>query len=336
MLGLDVGGAHTDAALVRVRDGELEVEKTKREYLPMWKRWGRRRLHRFVKRVVSRYRPDLIGLTMSGELADVFETRREGVEYIVDLVASSARVPVRVVTSSGDAIEPEECLDAWREVASANWRATAELLSELHQGSYLFSDLGSTTLDLIPIVDGEVRAKGRTDLERLRAGELVYLGALRTPIGFLLREVEIDGSVVPVSYEYFSIIADALVLLELISEDEYTPETPDGRGKSPEDCARRLARVVCSDLEELGWDGVMQVARSAYRVLMGRLLKHLKFKLREYDLDRVVGAGAGEFLLRSACNRLGVEFESFDDVFGAGSEVAPAVGAAYLAYRRRD
>jgi len=333
VLGLDVGGAHTDVALVRVEGSELEVVMTKRKYIPLWKRRGRRRLQRFVRRVLFRSRPELVGLTMSGELADAFETRREGVEYIVRTVTSASRAPVRVVTASGDTIEPGECSEAWREVASANWRATAELLAELYPGSYLFSDLGSTTLDLIPIVDGEVRAKGRTDLERLKSGELVYLGALRTPIGFLLREVEIDGTLVPVSYENFSIIADALVLLEQISEEDYTPETPDGRGKSPEDCARRLARVVCSDPEELGWEGVLEVARAAYRVLMGRLLKHLKLKLREYDLKKVVAAGAGEFLLESACDRLGVEFESFDDVFGSGSEVAPAVGAAYLAYR---
>ena len=42
-------------------------------------------------------------------------------------------------------------------------------------------DVGTTSADLIPIVNGQVVAQGRTDPERLLSGELVYTGALRTP-----------------------------------------------------------------------------------------------------------------------------------------------------------
>ncbi|WP_456481786.1 hydantoinase/oxoprolinase family protein [Methanopyrus sp.] len=334
-LGLDVGGAHTDAALVRCDENdEVEVLGTDRVYLPMWKEKGR--LRKTIKRIVRKFKPDVVGLTMTGELADAFETRREGVEYIVRTVTSACHAPVYVVTSDGSTVSPKEALGRWREVASANWRATAEVLAHVRPGSYLLVDLGSTTLDLIPINRGDVMAEGRTDLERMKNGELVYLGALRTPISFLLREVKIDGEQVPVSYEHFSIVADALLLLGEIDPEDYTPETPDGRGKSPEECARRLARTVCSDLEELGWECVMDIAKAAVRALLGRLLKHINLKLREHGLDTVVAAGAGDFLIEMACKRIGVEVEPFDEIFGKGSEVAPAVGAAFLAIKRSE
>ncbi|WP_456484295.1 hydantoinase/oxoprolinase family protein [Methanopyrus kandleri] len=332
-LGLDVGGAHTDAALVRYdeKGGKVMVLGTDRVYLPMWKK--KKRLKKTIKRIVHKFKPDVVGLTMTGELADAFNTRREGVEYIVRTVTSACHAPVYVVTSDGSTVPPEEALRRWREVASANWRATAEVLAHVRPGSYLLVDLGSTTLDLIPIIRGEVAAEGRTDLERMKNGELAYLGALRTPIPFLLREVEIDGEPVPISYEYFSIVADALLLLGEIDPEDYTPETPDGRGKSPEECARRLARTVCSDPEELGWESVMDLAKAAVRALLGQLLKHIELKLQEHGLDTVVAAGAGDFLVEMACKRIGVEVELFDEIFGKGSEVAPAVGAAFLAAR---
>ena len=48
-------------------------------------------------------------------------------------------------------------------------------------------DVGSTTADVIPIAAGRVAAAGRTDLDRLLAGELVYTGALRTNLAAIAR-----------------------------------------------------------------------------------------------------------------------------------------------------
>ncbi|WP_457615131.1 hydantoinase/oxoprolinase family protein [Methanopyrus sp.] len=332
-LGLDVGGAHTDAALVRCdENSKVEVLETDRIYLPMWK--NKEQLSKIIKKIFNKFKPDVVGLTMTGELSDAFNTRREGVEYIIRTVTSVCHAPVYVVTSDGSIVPPEDALKRWREVASANWRATAEVLAHVRPGSYLLVDLGSTTLDLIPIIRGEVAAEGRTDLERLKSRELAYLGALRTPIPFLLREVKIDGEPVPVSYEYFSIVADALLLLGKIDPEDYTPETPDGRGRSPEECGRRLARTVCSDPEELGWEGVMDLAKAAVRALLGQLLKYIELKLQEHGLNTVVATGAGDFLIEMACKRIGVEMEPFNEIFGEGSEVAPAVGAAFLAIKQ--
>ncbi len=331
IMGLDVGGAHTDAALVSLRDEGMVVEDTERIYLPLWKKRNHHRLERLIRKLTRRWRPDAVGLTMSGELADAFPTRRDGVEFIVRATRRATRRDVYVVTSEGELVGPDEAVEEWRKVAGANWRASSELLASVHDDEgFVFCDFGSTTLDIIPIEDGEVKAKGRTDYERLKHGELVYVGFLRTPLSYLLDRVVIDGNVVEVSYEYFSIIADALTVLGIIGEKEYTVETPDGRGKSYEECARRLARVVCSDPEEIGEEGIVEIAKQAFKELFGRVFKHVQRKVRETGVDRAVTAGSGEEVLTEVFKRLDVETTGFDDVFGEGAEVAPAVGAAYL------
>ena len=54
-----------------------------------------------------------------------------------------------------------------------------------------------------------VTARGRTDVERLLAGELVYTGALRTNVAAVLSHVPLGGKPCPVSSELFAISADA-------------------------------------------------------------------------------------------------------------------------------
>jgi len=46
----------------------------------------------------------------------------------------------------------------------------------------------------------------------------------------------------------------------LISEDDYTCDTPDGAGKTRTDAMRRLARVVCADLTEIGEKEIASIA----------------------------------------------------------------------------
>ena len=65
-------------------------------------------------------------------------------------------------------------------------------------------DMGTTTTDIIPIADGQVQALGRTDPDRLASGELVYSGALRTPVEALVRRVPWRGDTALVSADNFA------------------------------------------------------------------------------------------------------------------------------------
>ena len=112
-------------------------------------------------------------------------------------------------------------------------------------------DVGSTTADVIPIAAGRVAAAGRTDLDRLLAGELVYTGVLRTNLAAIAPRVPVRGRWCPVASELFAISADVHLILGHLPPGAYTCPTPDGRPASVECARERVARLVCADLEQL-------------------------------------------------------------------------------------
>src|SRR5262249_43386755 len=118
--------------------------------------------------------------------------------------------------------------------AAANWLASALLVARTVRDAILV-DCGGTTTDLIPIAGGEVVARGRTDLDRLRCAELVYTGALRTNVATIVRTVPIRGEPCPVASELFAISADAYLLLGRLTPEHCTCSFPDGRGTAQND-----------------------------------------------------------------------------------------------------
>ncbi|MGH9675661.1 MAG: hydantoinase/oxoprolinase family protein, partial [Candidatus Acidiferrum sp.] len=130
----------------------------------------------------------IFAVTMTGELCDCFASKREGVNAILDaVIAVAAGVPVRVWRTEGGFAEPELARSAPLSIAAANWHALATFVGRLAaRGPALSLDIGSTTTDIIPLLDGSPVAHGRTDPERLKYHELVYTGAQRTPICALL------------------------------------------------------------------------------------------------------------------------------------------------------
>ena len=114
------------------------------------------------------------------------------------------------------------------DAAASNWMATAQLVGRFVPEALLV-DIGSTTTDIIPVTGGRVTAVGRTDPERLVAGELLYTGALRTNVAAIVRRVPLWGGECPVASELFAISGDVHVLLGSLGTDDYTCPTPDGR-----------------------------------------------------------------------------------------------------------
>ena len=91
--------------------------------------------------------------------------------------------------------------------AAANWVATAPIAAQLSSDCIMI-DTGSTTTDIIPIKNGKECSKGRSDLERLKTGELVYTGTLRTNVAALVDKVPLGGEWVRVASELFALTAD--------------------------------------------------------------------------------------------------------------------------------
>jgi hypothetical protein len=312
ILGLDIGGANTKAAS---SDG-LFAQSV---YLPLWKHAPLEE----VLRLLALQEPQAVAAVITGELADCFSTKREGISSLTATLKRAFSCPVYFWGASGF---------AWTdplELAAANWAASAALLAR-EVGDCLFVDMGSTTTDLIPIKGEALAAK--TDFLRLAAGDLVYMGMLRTRLDALLPAARIRGQRVPLAPEFFAIIADARLALGRISEECYACETPDGAGKEREAALRRLARSVCADLEEIGEAGALAIAEQACEKQKSILVAAMERQAEKHGLIKVAAAGIGEGLIAEAAAFLGLECIRLSERYGAGiSDVFPAYAVARLA-----
>jgi probable H4MPT-linked C1 transfer pathway protein len=122
-------------------------------------------------------------------------------------------------------------------------------------------DIGSTTTDILPVIDGKVCVVGRTDLERLCSGELIFTGALRTNLAAIVQFVPVAGRLCRTASEYFAISGDIHLILGYLRPQDYTCTPPDGQAPSIDSARRRLARLVCADTEMLSSSEIDTIAR---------------------------------------------------------------------------
>jgi probable H4MPT-linked C1 transfer pathway protein len=271
LVGIDVGGANVKV----VAGDEVFVH-----YCPLWSKAPLKDLL-----LAHRSGNDRAAVVMSGELADCFVNKMDGIRWICSQVSDA--FPGAVFYGTDATFHPGPV----RELAAANWLVSADYLRDRYPGSVLV-DIGSTTTDVIPLSRFE-SLKGLGDLERLQKGYLLYTGMLRTTIPALIRSVAIDGRDTPVSAEYFACSGDAHLLLGHIGPDNYTTATPDGKGTDVDAARRRLARVVCADLEEIGTDGTGQVARAFCRAQEDLIGAGIRRVCSESGSSSVIFAGMG-------------------------------------------
>ena len=95
-----------------------------------------------------------VAVTMTGELADCFATKREGVAAIVAAAQQAAGGrEVLIYLTDGTFVPPDEAVARAQEAAASNWHALASFAAELVEGEAgLLFDVGSTTCDVVPIV----------------------------------------------------------------------------------------------------------------------------------------------------------------------------------------
>ncbi len=316
ILGIDIGGANTKVAS---SDGSI-VEL---HYLPLWKE---SKLPEVLADIGKRLEPESVGVVITGELADCFPDKEAGLSYIIDS-ANNAFKDAWFLDSGGVFTKEKK-----RSIAAANWMASA-LLAGIDYENSIFVDIGSTTTDIIPIKNGEPLA-GKTDFERLRRSELVYSGVLRTNIASILGIVELDGGSSRISSELFAITADAYLVLGMINPEDYTCDTPDGAGKTVLDARRRLARIVCADLTEIGGDELASIAKQVMEKQVMDIAAAIRDVIRQQKLGLIVACGLGEFLVRKAAGKLGLEIVLISEKYGQDiSKVFPAYAVAVLCAR---
>lgn len=307
MIGIDVGGAN-----LKVVTGN----GTFIHYCPLWEESP-------LRDILQAYRSSAgAAVVMSGELADCFSSKSEGIRFIVDAVRDVFPDAVFYGTDAEfhDTAVPE--------LAAANWLVSADLLMDRHRGELLV-DLGSTTMDIVPLVSLDA-LKGLSDLHRLQRGYLVYTGLLRTTVPALIRQVSLSGVMTPVCPEYFACSADVHLVLGHITEGEYTPVTPDRKGRDRISALRRLSRVVCADLEEIGEDGALAVAGAFWDAQRSLICSSVERIREECGAGTILCAGVGAGLLSGLLDGRNLARD-----LGAAADALPAFAVREVALRKR-
>jgi probable H4MPT-linked C1 transfer pathway protein len=341
VIGWDIGGANIKAAFLSTKNGYVGGIKTAIKYFPVWKDPGKLAnvLSTLKEKVSSRVKLDCIGLTMTAELSDAYQTKREGVNHVLDCATQAfAGVPVFVLDVDATLRSMDDAKSEPLRVAAANWAATGWLLAQLIKTCVII-DVGSTSTSIIPVIDGCVSAAAKTDLEKLIIGELVYTGSLRTNVAAILTSFPLRDGSARVSSELFAQSGDAHLVLGNITENEYTTETADGRGKTRTEAMARLARVVCADIEMLTEQEILQIARYVHdrqveQVVEGLSRVYSRVKSLTTAKIPVVITGLGkDFIAKNAAQRIGA-----DEIVDLGMlmpddgvTASPAVGVALMA-----
>ncbi len=217
---------------------------------------------------------DMVAVTMTAELCDCFATKNDGVRHVLDAVESAFNGrEIRVWTLDGRFRGVAEVRIEPASAAASNWLALASVAARLLPAeASILVDVGSTTTDLIPLSGGNVAARGRTDLSRMRHGELVYVGIRRTPACAVAASIELFGFETPLAAELFATTNDVYLALGSTVEDQEDRDTADGRPSTRAYALARLARSVCADLNELNVDAALAIARALDEIVVARLV----------------------------------------------------------------
>lgn len=279
-----------------------------------------------------------IAVTMTGELADCFATKGDGVRTILDAVERAADGrPVSVYLTDGRLIPPDAARAVPMLAAASNWHALAQYACRFCDNrSGLLIDIGSTTCDLVPLVAEKPAPAGRTDPERLVAGELVYTGIERSPLCAIVRHLPWKGKRCPVAQELFATTADVYLLLGRLPEDANRTDTADGWPRTKPHAHARLARTICADTTMFSLEEAALAAETVRDVQLSQLETAVRNVLGRMPIPpaTVVLGGHGEFLARELLDRLEMRAEviSLNEQLGAEvSRCGPAHALAVIA-----
>jgi (4-(4-[2-(gamma-L-glutamylamino)ethyl]phenoxymethyl)furan-2-yl)methanamine synthase len=290
-LGLDIGGAN-----LKVADGHGWASSWP---FALWRE--PERLADVLDMLLAHSPPARrLAITMTGELCDCFRTKSDGVQQILDAVERAASHESWVYLVDGRMVTLKAARKSPHLAAASNWHALARFGGRfMERQTGLLIDVGSTTTDIVPIVDGRPRPCATNDTERLVAAELVYTGVGRTPVCAVLKSMPWRGRECPVAAELFATAADAYVVLGELGEDLQASWAADGRPLTVEFARERLARMICADATAFSIDDARQAAARIREAQIAQLLDAVRRSITgRASPECVVISGVGEFLAR--------------------------------------
>jgi probable H4MPT-linked C1 transfer pathway protein len=329
-VALDIGGAN-----IKLADGRELAESCP---FPLWQH--PEQLAAKLTQMLARAAGDRLAVTMTGELADCFQSKAHGVDSILAAVRTAAGSrTTRVYLTSGQFVTMNEAGVEWRRAAASNWHALARFCGRFApHGHALLVDVGSTTTDLIGLQDGHPVNVGWTDTQRLVSGELVYTGVGRSPACCLLSRATYRGQRCRIAQELFATTRDVYLVLGQVAEDADDQNTADGRPATADFARRRLGRMLCADASEFDPADAELLAREVADAQCQLLCDAARDVITRLDgaVTAVVISGHGEFLARRMVERLELNAEIVSVATRLGSAVSRCASAHALAVLARE
>jgi (4-(4-[2-(gamma-L-glutamylamino)ethyl]phenoxymethyl)furan-2-yl)methanamine synthase len=328
VLGLDIGGANIKAATA---DGSF----TETRYFPMWNQSYQ--LAEVLRDIVKHVGANFLAVTMTGELADCFESKQHGVEFICDAVIKASTSPdnIYVYRIDGDWLAPAQCTEQWSSVTASNWHAIASIAaaSDPQQANILL-DIGSTTVDIIPLNAGVSVPNNLTDVDRLQSHQLLYWGIQRTPICALIDTAELDDRQIPIARELFATTQDIFLMTGDIGEDIACHDTTDGKPATRQYAHARLARSVCECPTQFSSADAINLGQQIKARLVSLLDDALSHVIQgmEFPPQQIILTGHGNFLTDCISPQLPI----LNLFTSERSRVAPAYAVAILLEKYLD
>lgn len=334
IMGWDVGGAHLKAARIEA-DGKLSG--IWQEPCPLWR--GMEQLDMAMARILDQaaMASRCHGITMTGEMADLFRSREDGVLALSNAMAQHlSPAPVWFYAGADGWVDGSNITESALSVASANWHATARLLA-IQTKDALLVDIGSTTTDIIPLKGHKVATTSRSDADRLAAGELLYTGVVRTPLMALADQAPVAGRWLTLMAEHFATSADIYRILGWLPDGADQHDSADNGPKTLEASRIRLARMVGRDVAELSDAAWHELAAWFAQAQLQRIERAVRQVLSQTLISTdapLVMAGAGAFLgsrLGARLERPVLDFHQvLPDMAATHGWCAPAVSVARL------
>ena len=350
ILGFDIGGANTKAALLQIENDNIFKSFSHIEYFPFWEN-SLADIPAMFKRVAEKLiiRENLllrdinfISITITAELSDAFQTKREGILTIVNALEQIfEKEKMFFINNQNEFNSFDQVKSDPISVAAANWVSTSLFLGKFVPKCILI-DAGSTTIDVIPILNSVPVSRGKNDVERLMNRELIYTGGLRATIPSITHFLPYKDKMVRVSFEKFALVSDVHRILNNISETEYINDTADNRSKTLNDCYARLARMICMDLESISIKELNKIAKYIYDKQIEiiscdikEFMDNLNQRQLEYDQDSIfviTGLSAG-FLIKEVLRRLGYgNIKSYEQITGIPDQISSSAYAVAGAF----
>jgi len=337
-IGWDIGGAHLKMAHVNTAGAIVQVEQ---HATPLWQ--GLDTLQSKLKEIKTRLPEDNTAhaMTTTGELADLFQDRQQGVEALLNgFCQVFGGEHLLVYAGSTGFIRASEVSRQYQQVASANWHATAEYVArQIEEG--ILIDIGSSTTDLVPFKANRLCHRGYTDQQRLRYDELLYTGIIRTPLMAVVDRLPFAGEWQSVAAEQFATMADIYRITGELDESSDLMPTADGGGKAILDSVRRVARMLGSDVQDPKWIiPYRNLARYIAEEQLHRINQSLSGVISAHpglSAPHLVGAGAGRKLVAKLADRNNYQYTDFaqmirvkDNQQARAADCATAVSVAQL------